>query len=48
MTSVGQGRTSPVRIVMFDRFLMRQEIDILLVQEITYHVLNDFQGCITQ
>ena len=33
---------------MLDAFLRRQEIDILLVQEVTYHVLNDFQGYTTQ
>ena len=33
---------------MLDALLRRQEIDILLVQEVTYHVLNDFQGYTTQ
>jgi len=33
---------------MHDAFLRRQEIDILLVQEVTHHVLNDFQGYTTQ
>jgi len=39
---------SPTRIAMLDALLRRQEIDILLVQEVTYHVLNDFQGYTTQ
>jgi len=39
--------TSPTRIAMLDALLWRQEIDILLVQEFTYHVLNDFQGYTT-
>ena len=33
---------------MFDALVRRQEINILLVQEVTYHVLNDFQGYTTQ
>ena len=33
---------------MLNALLRRQEIDILLVQEVTYHVLNDFQGYTTQ
>ena len=33
---------------MHDAFLSRQEIDILLVQEVTHHVLSDFQGYTTQ
>ena len=31
------------RIAMLDALLRRLEIDTLLVQEVTYHVLNDFQ-----
>ena len=37
------GMTSPTRIAMLEAFLRRQEIDIMLVQEVTYPVLNDFQ-----
>ena len=33
---------------MLDALIRRQQIDILLVQEVTYHVLNDFQGYTTQ
>ena len=33
-----------MRIEMLDAFLRRQEIDILLVQEVTHHVLNDVRG----
>jgi len=33
---------------MLDALLRRQEIDILLVQKVTYHVLTDFQRYITQ
>jgi len=33
---------------MLDAFLRRQEIDILLAQEVTYYVLNDFQRYTTQ
>jgi len=33
---------------MLDALFRRQEIDILLVQEVTYQVLNDFQGHTTQ
>ena len=40
--------TSPTRIAMLDALLRRQEIDIILVQEVTYHVLNDFQGYTTK
>jgi hypothetical protein len=40
--------TSPKRIAMLDALLKRQEIDIQLVQEVTYHVLNDFQGYTTK
>jgi len=36
------------RIAMLDALLRRQEIDILLVKEVTYHVLNDFQGYTTK
>ena len=36
--------TSPTRIAILDALLRRQEIDIVLVQEVTYHVLKDFQG----
>jgi len=39
---------SPTRIAMLDALLRRQETDILLIQEVTYHVLSDFQGCATQ
>jgi len=42
------GMTSPMRIAMLDALLRRQEIDILLVQQVTYYVLNDFQGYTTQ
>ena len=38
----------PTRIAVLDALLRRQEIDILLVQEVTYDVLNDFQGYTTQ
>ena len=38
------GMTSPTRIAMLDALLMRQKIDILLIKEVTYHVLDDFQG----
>jgi len=34
--------------VTIDALLRRQEIDIILVQEVTHHVLNDFQGYTTQ
>jgi len=40
--------TSPTGIAMLDALLRRQEIDILLVQEFTYQVLNDFQGYTTK
>jgi hypothetical protein len=40
--------TSPTKKAMLDATLRRQETDILLVQEVTYHVLNEFQGCTTQ
>jgi len=33
---------------MTDALFRRQEIYILLVQEVTYHVINDFQGYTTQ
>jgi len=33
---------------MLDALIRRQEIDILLIQEAIYHVLNDFQGYTTQ
>ena len=33
---------------MLDAILRRQDTDILLVQEVTYHVLNEFQGYTTQ
>jgi len=33
---------------MLDALLRRQETDMLLVQEVTYHVPNDFQGYTTQ
>jgi len=33
---------------MLDALLGRQEIGILLVQEVTHHVLNDFRGYTTQ
>jgi exonuclease III len=36
------GMTSPTRIAMLDALLRRQEIYILLVHEVTYHVLSDF------
>jgi len=39
---------APTIIAMVDALLRRQEIDILLVQEVTYNVLNDFQGYTTQ
>jgi exonuclease III len=42
------GMTSPTRIAMLGVLLRRQEIDILLVQEVKYDVLNDFQGYTTQ
>jgi len=38
------GMTSSTRIAMLDALLRRQEIDIILVQEVTYHILNDFQA----
>ena len=42
------GTTSPTRIAMLDALLRRQDIDILLVEEVNYHVLNDLQGYTTQ
>jgi len=33
---------------MLDKYFRRQEIGILLVQEVTHHVLNDFQDYTTQ
>jgi len=33
---------------MFDALLRRQEIDILLVHDVNYHVINDFQGYTTK
>jgi len=38
------GVASPTRISTLEALLRRQEIDILLLQEVTCHVLNDFQG----
>ena len=40
--------TSPTRIAMLEAILRRQEIYILLVHEVTYHVLDDLQGYTTQ
>jgi len=40
--------SSHTRIAMLDALLRRQEIDMLLVQEVTYHVLSDFQGYTTK
>ena len=40
--------TSPTKKAMLDATLRRQETDILPVQEVTYHVLNEFQGYTTQ
>ena len=37
-----------MRIVMLEAFLRLQEIDILLVQEVTQHVLHDIHGYTTQ
>jgi len=39
---------SPTKKAMLDATLRRQETDILPVQEVTYHVLNEFQGYTTQ
>jgi len=42
------GMTSPTRITMLDALLRRQQIDVILVQEVNCHVLNDFQGYTTK
>jgi exonuclease III len=42
------GTISPTRIAMVDALLSHQETDILLIQEVTYNVFNDFQGYTTQ
>jgi exonuclease III len=38
------GLTSPTRTAMLEAFLMRQDIDILLIQEDTQPVLNNLSG----
>jgi exonuclease III len=39
------GITAPTRIEMLEAFLRNDEIDILLVQEVTQRVLHDVRGC---
>jgi exonuclease III len=38
------GLTSPTRTAVLEAFLRLQVIDILLVQEVTQHVLHDIHG----
>jgi len=42
------GMTPPTRRAMFEALLRRQGTDILLVQDVTFHVLDDVQGYTTQ
>jgi len=42
------GMTTPTRIAMLDALFRRNDKYILLVQEATYYVLNNFQGYTTQ
>jgi len=38
------GLTSPTIVVMLEAFLLLQEIDILLLQEVTQHILDNLSG----